>query len=167
MAKIESGTSGWRAVPAEDFTFKKVRLVAAAVAELVGRSGGKARLIVGNDTRFPADGFALECAELLSAKGVQAYYGQSPTPTPAVAYQILRRKTDERTGPQRGHYASHRRCVARAHEREDYETPGGFKYIGELIKGDKIIRSLVEAHSQSDLDHAVRVARRFILKSNC
>jgi phosphomannomutase len=34
-ATIEFGTSGWRAIIAEDFTFANVRLAAAAIAEHV------------------------------------------------------------------------------------------------------------------------------------
>jgi phosphoglucomutase len=94
MAKIKFGTSGWRAIIAEDFTFENARLVTAAIAELVRRSDRQPSLIVGYDTRFLADRFAWECAELLSAKGVQVLYCRLPAPTPAIAYEILRRKAD-------------------------------------------------------------------------
>ena len=94
MSKIKFGTSGWRAIIAEDFTFENTRLVTAAVAEFLKQAKPYPSLIVGYDTRFQADAFAWECAELLSAKGIQAFYCQNATPTPAISYEILRRRTD-------------------------------------------------------------------------
>lgn len=92
MAEIKFGTSGWRAIIAEDFTFDNARLAVAGIVEYVRRSELQPRLIVGYDTRFQADKFAWECAEFLSARGIQVSYCQAATPTPAVAYEILRRK---------------------------------------------------------------------------
>jgi phosphoglucomutase len=94
MADIKFGTSGWRAIIAEDFTFENVRLAAAGIVEFVKRTNSRPRLIVGYDTRFQADQFAWECSEFLSAQGVQVYYCAAPAPTPALAYEILRRETD-------------------------------------------------------------------------
>ncbi|MCI0718216.1 MAG: phosphoglucomutase/phosphomannomutase family protein [Acidobacteria bacterium] len=94
MAEIKFGTSGWRAIIAEDFTFENVRLATAGIAELVKKSGPQPRLLVGCDTRFQADKFAWECAEFLSSKGIQVYYCQGPAPTPAIAFEILNRKVD-------------------------------------------------------------------------
>jgi len=94
MSNIKFGTSGWRAIIAEDFTFENVRLATAAVAEFLRKARPQPKLIVGYDTRFQAVAFAWECAELLSAREVQVFYCQSPTPTPAISYEILRRQTD-------------------------------------------------------------------------
>ncbi|MEW5975871.1 MAG: phosphoglucomutase/phosphomannomutase family protein [Acidobacteriota bacterium] len=94
MSEIKFGTSGWRAIIAEDFTFQNVRLATAAIAEFVKRALPQPRLIVGYDTRFLAEKFAWESAEVLSGLGVQAYYCRSATPTPAIAAEVLRRKTD-------------------------------------------------------------------------
>lgn len=94
MSKIKFGTSGWRAIIAEDFTFENMRLVTAAVAEFLKQAGPQPRLIVGYDTRFQADAFARECAELLSAKGIQVFYCRSAAPTPAISYEILRLQAD-------------------------------------------------------------------------
>jgi len=94
MAKIKFGTSGWRAIIADEFTFDNVELVTAAVAQYVRRGGRQGKLIVGYDTRFQADRFAWQCAEWLSARGIQALYCRAPAPTPAIAYEIRRRQTD-------------------------------------------------------------------------
>jgi phosphoglucomutase len=93
MVKIKFGTSGWRAIIADEFTFDNVELVTAAVAQYVQQHNRQSKLIVGYDTRFQADRFAWQCAEWLSAKGIQVLYCQSPAPTPAIAYEIRRRQT--------------------------------------------------------------------------
>jgi phosphomannomutase len=50
--------------------------------------------MVGADTRFQADKFAWECAEFLSSRGVRVCYCQNPAPTPAIAFEIVRRQLD-------------------------------------------------------------------------
>jgi len=94
MAEIKFGTSGWRAIIAADFTFENVRLATAGVVQLLKKSSPTPRVIVGCDTRFQADKFAWECAEFLSSRGVHVCYCQSPVPTPAIAFEIIRRKLD-------------------------------------------------------------------------
>jgi phosphoglucomutase len=93
-ATIKFGTSGWRAVIAEDFTFANVRLATAAIAEHVRSRNTKATLIVGHDTRFFAEEFSRTAAEILREHGIGALLCDAPTPTPAIAYEILRRKVD-------------------------------------------------------------------------
>jgi phosphoglucomutase len=93
-AKIKFGTSGWRGIIAEDFTFANVRLAAAAIAEHVIRPKAKATLIVGHDTRFSAEDFARAAAEILREHGVRVLLCDGPAPTPAIAHEILRRKAD-------------------------------------------------------------------------
>ncbi len=54
MPNIKFGTSGWRAVIADEFTLANVRLVTAAIARyvLASTAPGRPSLIVGYDTRF-------------------------------------------------------------------------------------------------------------------
>ncbi len=49
MATIKFGTSGWRGIIAEDFTFTGVRAVSQAIGEYVTteESGAKSRGVVG------------------------------------------------------------------------------------------------------------------------
>ena len=73
---IRFGTDGWRAVISEDFTFENVRKVAQAIADktLADAAARKARnglnsshatpsLVVGYDTRFLSDRYAMAVAE--------------------------------------------------------------------------------------------------------
>ena len=93
-APIKFGTSGWRAIIAEDFTFANVRLASAAIGEHVRSRNPKPALIVAHDTRFFAEEFARTAAEILREHGVHVLLCQNPTPTPAIAYDIRRRKVD-------------------------------------------------------------------------
>ena len=48
---IKFGTSGWRGVIAEDFTFASVRLALTAIAEHVKAKSQQPSILVGYDTR--------------------------------------------------------------------------------------------------------------------
>ena len=49
---IKFGTSGWRGVIAEDFTFPNVRLALTAIAEHVKAKSAEPTVVVAYDTRF-------------------------------------------------------------------------------------------------------------------
>ncbi|MDR3675699.1 MAG: phosphoglucomutase/phosphomannomutase family protein, partial [Acidobacteriota bacterium] len=79
---------------ADDFTFANVRRVAAAIAQYVcEESEPKRGLIVGYDTRFLSAEFALTVANVLSAEGIPVWLANAGTPTPAVSYAVVTRKT--------------------------------------------------------------------------
>ncbi len=87
---IRFGTSGWRAVIAEEFTVANVRRVAAAIATHLQRTGAAGRgLFVGYDTRFMSDRFAREVASTIAARGIPVALSPTPVPTPAVAFAIV------------------------------------------------------------------------------
>ncbi|MFN3476771.1 MAG: phosphoglucomutase/phosphomannomutase family protein, partial [Candidatus Methylomirabilales bacterium] len=81
MVRIRFGTSGWRGVIADDFTFDGVRAVALAIAEYVRGEGGK-DLVIGYDTRFASSAVAALVARVLAAQGVKALLAKRDTPTP-------------------------------------------------------------------------------------
>jgi phosphomannomutase len=92
MTVIKFGTSGWRAVLAEDFTFVNARRVVTAVAAVLAEDGTAGGLVlVGFDTRFLADRFAAEAARLLIGGGFRAEVSIRPVPTPVLAFEIRRR----------------------------------------------------------------------------
>jgi phosphoglucomutase len=89
---IQFGTSGWRAVLAEEFTFPNARRVIAAIARVLSadaRSGGL--VLVGYDTRFLAERFAAQAARILARHGFMAEVSARPVPTPVLAFEIRRR----------------------------------------------------------------------------
>jgi len=92
--RIKFGTDGWRGVIADDFTFANVRRVAAAIAEYVRTEGEPGRgLIVGYDTRFLSPECARLSAEVVASAGIPVALAACPTPTPAISYSVVARKT--------------------------------------------------------------------------
>ena len=91
---IRFGTSGWRAIIADDFTFDNVRLVTEAVCSYLktkDESPGQ-QLIVGNDSRFMGETFATVASEIAAKKGVRVLRCTSPTPTPTISHAIISNK---------------------------------------------------------------------------
>ncbi|HET8676169.1 MAG TPA: phosphoglucomutase/phosphomannomutase family protein, partial [Blastocatellia bacterium] len=66
---IKFGTSGWRAIIADEFTFVAVRRVTQAISNWMKRGQAGSQVIVGYDTRFMAEVFAAESARILAANG--------------------------------------------------------------------------------------------------
>jgi alpha-D-glucose phosphate-specific phosphoglucomutase len=91
---IKFGTSGWRGVIAEDFTFANVRLALTAIAEHVKAKSPQPSILVGYDTRFYSEEFSQLAVDILQHHGIRALLCETFTPTPAVAYEIMRRKLD-------------------------------------------------------------------------
>ena len=91
---IHFGTSGWRGIIAEDFTFSGVRRAAAAIAGHVLAGRKSPSLIVGYDTRFFSEEFALTAADVLRSHGCRVLLCREPTPTPTIAHAILHGNLD-------------------------------------------------------------------------
>lgn len=90
---IKFGTSGWRGVIADEFTFERVRIVVQAIAEHITAAGMKERgVVVGYDTRFLSERFAAEAVKVLAANGIRSYLSSRDVPTPVVSFEIIRRK---------------------------------------------------------------------------
>jgi phosphoglucomutase len=93
MTEIHFGTSGWRGVIAEDFTFENVRVVTQAIADYLREVGlGDRGVIVGYDYRFLSEHFARTSAEVLAGNQIPTLLCDQAVPTPAISYEILRRK---------------------------------------------------------------------------
>jgi phosphoglucomutase len=91
---IQFGTSGWRGIIADDFTFPGVRRAAAAIAGHLLAQRKSPTIIVGYDTRFFSPEFALTAAEVLRAHGCKILMCAEATPTPVIAHAILHGKLD-------------------------------------------------------------------------
>ncbi|MFA6092099.1 MAG: phosphoglucomutase/phosphomannomutase family protein [Elusimicrobiota bacterium] len=108
---IKFGTSGWRAIFAEDFTIDNVRkltyIIAGHIKENLeygyfspeyGQSAGSERtsqppiVVVGYDTRFMSDVFAREVAEVFAASGIRVFLSDCEVPTPALAWAVMEHK---------------------------------------------------------------------------
>jgi phosphomannomutase len=108
---IRFGTSGWRAIFSDEFTFDNVRRLSHAIAGHLkenldfgffspeyGLHAGADRtsqtplVVVGYDTRFMSEDFAREAAEVFAFSGIRVFLADSETPTPALAWAVLNHK---------------------------------------------------------------------------
>jgi len=108
---IKFGTSGWRAVISDEFTFANVRKLVHAIAGHVKENtedgfssaeyrthAGKAidgqgpTVVIGYDTRFLSEEFAREAATVFAADGIRVLIAKTDIPTPVVAWAILDNK---------------------------------------------------------------------------
>src|SRR5258708_38071582 len=93
--QIKFGTSGWRAVMAEEFTFANVRRAVDGIARYVASQKKKrARVIVGRDPRFLGETFCSMAADILEAHSITPVMVTDPAPTPAFAYAVVQNKAD-------------------------------------------------------------------------
>src|SRR5213594_4361368 len=91
---IKFGTSGWRGLIADDFTFANVRLAVTAIAEHAKTKTKEPTILVGYDTRFYSEEFSQVAVDTLQHHGIRTLLCETFTPTPAVAFEIMRRKLD-------------------------------------------------------------------------
>ena len=98
---IHFGTSGWRAVIADEFTVANVRRVGGAIARYVvataasrSASASQPSLVVGFDPRFLSETFASLAAKVAAQHGIHCYLSSDCVPTPTVAFAIRQRKAD-------------------------------------------------------------------------
>jgi alpha-D-glucose phosphate-specific phosphoglucomutase len=90
---IKFGTSGWRAIVAEELTMANIRLAVAGIAAYVKTQPRPHRVLVGRDPRFLGESFVAEAAAVLAAVGVTPIVIPDAAPTPAIAYAVRTLKT--------------------------------------------------------------------------
>ncbi len=89
---IQFGTSGWRAVMAEEFTFANVRRVVQAIAQHLRSEAQSGPVVVGYDSRFLSPEFAKTAADILAAHQLPVLFSKTFVPTPVVSFQILHQR---------------------------------------------------------------------------
>lgn len=96
---IQFGTDGWRGVISDTFTFHNLRLVTQAIADAVASGEWLANgqrpahvdakcMVVGFDTRFLSDRYAVEAARVLAANGFHVHLAMADAPTPAISFAV-------------------------------------------------------------------------------
>ena len=90
---IKFGTSGWRAIVADEFTVANIRLAVAGIAAHVKTQPAPHRVLVGRDPRFLGESFVDEAARVLAGAGVTPIVIPEAAPTPAIAYAVRQMKT--------------------------------------------------------------------------
>lgn len=91
---IKFGTSGWRAIIADEFTYKNVRLVTESICSYLKSASDETQqtLIVGHDSRFMGESFSQVAAEIAKNKGFRVLLCDAPTPTPTISHAIRSEK---------------------------------------------------------------------------
>ena len=99
--QIKFGTSGWRAVIAEEFTFANVQRAVHGIARYVvsqkstrNSNGAEVEVIIGRDPRFLGENFCSMAADILSSYGITPLVIAEPTPTPTISYAVIQSKAD-------------------------------------------------------------------------
>jgi alpha-D-glucose phosphate-specific phosphoglucomutase len=90
---IRFGTSGWRAVVAEEFTVANIRLAVAGITDYVKTQPVPHRVLVGRDPRFLGETFVDIAAKVLAGAGITPIVIPEAAPTPAIAYAVRMLKT--------------------------------------------------------------------------
>ena len=93
VTAIKFGTSGWRAIVADEFTTANIRLAVGGIAEYVKTMPAPHRVLVGRDARFLGESFVAEAAKVLDGAGVTPIVIPEAAATPAIAYAVRTLKT--------------------------------------------------------------------------
>lgn len=70
---IKFGTDGWRAEIARDFTFENLSYAALGSANYLLNKKNDNLVVIGYDTRFLSEDFAIETAKIMAEKGIKVY----------------------------------------------------------------------------------------------
>jgi phosphoglucomutase len=91
---IRFGTSGWRAIIADAFTYENVGRVTESICGYLKTAGnGEAgTLIVGHDSRFMGEKFSAAAAAIAADRGFKVLLCTEPTPTPTISHAIRSNK---------------------------------------------------------------------------
>ncbi len=90
---IKFGTSGWRAIVADEFTVANIRLAVEGIAAYVKTQPEPHRVLIGRDPRFLGESFVEIAAQELAAAGITPIVIPEAAPTPAIAYAVRMLKT--------------------------------------------------------------------------
>ena len=139
--QIKFGTSGWRAVMAEEFTFSNVQRAVRGIARYVASQKPQgARIIVGRDPRFLGETFCSMAADILAAHGITPLVVAEPAPTPAFAYAVISNKADGVINFTASHNPPEYNGIK-------FSTPDGCPALPEVTK--KIEAEIAAADSES------------------
>ena len=135
--QIKFGTSGWRAIIADEFTLANVRRAVTGIARYV-RSTGKASpsIVVGRDPRYMGETFVDFAASILESYGITPLVVSQPAPTPAIAYEVIRRQADGAINFTASHNPSEYNGIK-------FSTPDGAPALPDVTK--KIEAAIVAA----------------------
>jgi alpha-D-glucose phosphate-specific phosphoglucomutase len=140
--QIKFGTSGWRAVMAEEFTFANVRRAIKGIARyVILQKLSGARIIVGRDPRFLGETFCSIATEILSSHGITPLLIAEAAPTPAISYAVILERADGAINFTASHNPPEYNGIK-------FSTPDGAPALPEVTK--KIEAEIVAADKESE-----------------
>jgi phosphoglucomutase len=144
--QIKFGTSGWRAVMAEEFTFANVRRAVTGIARyVVSQKPRGAKVIVGRDPRFLGETFCAIAAEILSVHGIAPLVIAEAAPTPAISFAVTQAKADGAINFTASHNPPEYNGIK-------FSTPDGAPALPEVTR--QIEAEIVAADSTGEKDKA-------------
>ncbi len=150
-SEIHFGTSGWRAIVADEFTLPNIRRAVAGIARYVAKQPGKHRILVGRDPRFMGEIFVAEAARLLAEQGVVPEVISEPAPTPAISYAVRQRRASGAINFTASHNPPEYNGIK-------FSTPDGAPALPEVTKQ---IEAEIVALGDSAVPHATADDTKF------
>ncbi len=126
-SSIKFGTSGWRAIVAEEFTAANIRLAVAGIAAYVKSQPQPHRVLVGRDPRFLGESFVAEAARVLAGADITPIVIPEAAPTPAISYAVRTLKTTGAINFTASHNPPEYNGIK-------YSTPDGAPALPEVTK---------------------------------
>jgi alpha-D-glucose phosphate-specific phosphoglucomutase len=147
--QIKFGTSGWRAVMAEEFTFANVRRAVHGIARYVVSQKPKgAKVIVGRDPRFLGETFCAMAADILASYGVTPLLIAEPAPTPAISYAVTQAQANGAINFTASHNPPEYNGIK-------FSTPDGAPALPEVTKRIEAEIAVWDTHPEALPDHRV------------
>ncbi|MEW6335773.1 MAG: hypothetical protein ACOY3Y_19525 [Acidobacteriota bacterium] len=88
---IHFGTSGWRGIVGQDFTFRNVRRVLDATVAVLDRRAVDGEVLVSYDTRLLSEKLAREAVAVITHHGRRATLADRDLPSPCLAHAVRER----------------------------------------------------------------------------
>ena len=150
-AQIKFGTSGWRAIVAEEFTFENIRRAITGIGRYVASvKPSGARLVVGRDPRFLGETFVDMAATILEQHGVTPLVISDAAPTPAISYEVIRQSADGAINFTASHNPPEYNGIK-------FSTPDGAPALPEVTrKIESEIASVTEASGSSGAENKAK-----------
>ena len=141
--QIKFGTSGWRAVMAEEFTFANVNRAVQGIARyIVSQKSNGAKVIVGRDPRFLGETFCAMAADILSSHGITPLVIAEPVPTPTISYAVTQSRADGAINFTASHNPPEYNGIK-------FSTPDGAPALPEVTKAIEAAIVAFDASSQT------------------
>ena len=154
--QIKFGTSGWRAVMAEEFTFANVRRAVHGIARYVtSQKPQGATVIVGRDPRFLGETFCAMAADILGSYGIKPLVIANPAPTPAIAYAVIESEADGAINFTASHNPPEYNGIK-------FSTPDGAPALPEVTKAIEAAIAAFDANSAGESPAATSKERAHI-----